>query len=713
MPLKIQDKTQWKSWSGSSHHKLASETRMRFVGVDGEGVRDAYGRHRYVLFGVGDRQIENPEGLTWKDCFKHLYRCYEKGVVFVGFFLAYDFTQWFKTMPQERVWRLLTTEGIASRKHRLPHRLPHPVEYDGWQFDMLGMKRLRIRPKTCDCVYVTCKCAKKPWMYLCDVGSFFQTSLVSVLDPKNWKEPVVTDDEYQLILEGKKRRKDAVLDDDMRRYNRLENEILSRVMESVDEGFMQMKVHLPAQKWFGPGQVAQAWMKGKVVERKQFLEVTPDWVVEAARASYFGGWFETFIHGIIPGVTYEYDINSAYPYIISRLPCLEHGTWNRGNGVPKDSRSSDLVLVKAEVHGFDERPTHIGAMLHRDKKGRISRPVHTAGWYWKHELDAAVRAQCIREYVISEWIRYDACECPAPLKDIEQLYLLRLQVGKDTPLGKGCKVGYNSFYGKFAQSIGDPVFGNAVYASLITAGCRTMILDAIATHPEGKSAVAMIATDGVYFTSRHPGLSISDRLGEWGVTEKNNLCVFKPGVYWDDKTREMIKKGEENPKFKARGINVRDFAKHLREVDDMFWEWRDTPAVNGVWGEDQWPEVSYRGSFAMTTCLQAIRRGDWGSAGTVTDEKPLVQSSNPKDKRQYAWKDGMLIRSEPYVYGAGCQEGSIETFPYVKRFGAEDPWSQESREEYGITWDSYVGDELRDLLLDSDEGIDYETEFQW
>lgn len=45
-------------------------------------------------------------------------------------------------------------------------------------------------------------------------------------------------------------------------------------------------------------------------------------------------------------------------------------------------------------------------------------------------------------------------------------------------------------------------------------------------HPMGTSAVAMVATDGVYFASPHPGLRISSALGDWSTSEKANLTLF-------------------------------------------------------------------------------------------------------------------------------------------------------------------------------------------
>ena len=93
---------------------------------------------------------------------------------------------------------------------------------------------------------------------------------------------------------------------------------------------------------------------------------------------------------------------------------------------------------------------------------------------------------------------YHPCSHGKPLAGLAELFQQRLRVGKSTPHGIGLKLTYNSAYGKFAQSIGTPVFANPVYASLITAGVRAMICDAIATHPNHTDDLLMIATDAVY-----------------------------------------------------------------------------------------------------------------------------------------------------------------------------------------------------------------------
>jgi hypothetical protein len=608
-----------KGHSGRSHHPKRTETPVRFVGVDGEGMT-VNGEHRYVLFGVGSQQIENPDGLRWREVFEFLYQQRQPHTAHVGFFLGYDFTQIFKTLPEERARMLLTSEGKALRKHRIPGKVPHPVECADWQFDVLGMKRLRIRPKGCQCPVASCKCEHEPWLYVCDVGSYFQASFLTVVDPKNWSygQAIVSDDEFEILQEGKIRRSTAVLDGEMRKYNVLENEVLARVMGTLDTGLHQIGIHLSPSKWFGPGQAAQAWLKNeKVPTGEQIRSTVPVWFLEAARASYYGGWFELFMHGIVPGTSHEYDINSAYPSVIAQLPCLLHGKYSYGEGLPPREADNGLCLVYAKVWspGMPDRlrTQHIGAMLHRDHSGRILRPLATEGWFWWSELRSAYDAGLVRWFnhgrqQALRWVMYEPCDCPPPMANVAKLYLERLRVGKKTPLGKAAKVVYNSDYGKFAQSIGDPVFGNAVYASRITSECRRMILDAIASHPDGMSGVAMVATDAVYFLSPHPRLVLSENMGEWDYTSRENLTLFKPGVYWDDDTRRRIFEGK-SPHFKARGFKASDFVRQISQVDRVFEEWEENPG--------EWPSVEFEPTFAMVTALQALRRNDWTLAGVV------------------------------------------------------------------------------------------------
>lgn len=699
------DKGKRKRHRGDAHNPSGTDD---FIAVDGEGVTLANGEHRYVLFGAGSDQIDNPDGLQWEEIFEFLYSVKKPRTAFVGFYLGYDFTQWIKTMPEDRARKLLTVESKEKRRStsRAMHGKFLPVSLGDWEIDMLGSKRLQFRHRPCQCLTVKCDHEAGPWVYICDAGGFFQTSFLNVINPKNWQEPIVSDAEYATIVEGKEKRATAQLDMDMRRYNVLENEVLQRVMRDLDKGFRKIELFLTPQQWFGPGQAAQAWMRLQGVPKLEEVEkAVPDWFLEAAAKSYFGGWFEIMCHGIVEGTSHEYDINSAYPHIIATLPCLLHDRYSRGAGRPTPPDGS-YTLVQAHVKNRNlSENRYVGAALHRNKQGRISRPLETQGWFWLHELEAARRAGCISSIKYTEWLTYEPCDCQPPLWRIKMLYKMRLEVGKNTSLGKAAKLIYNSMYGKFAQSVGHPVFGNPIYASLITAGCRTMGLDAIATHPRGQADVLMVATDAVYFLSEHPGLPISSELGEWDHAERSRLTLFKPGVYWDDAARAVIAQGE-HASFKARGINAKEFSSSIADIDRQFGTWNDRPPPidSGMFtaeeiaqtGARQWPSVKFKAGFAMVTALQALIRNKWHLAGVIDMGedglgKELVQNANPSDKRTAIWYDNdhepgrALYRSRPHNVGAN----GVESIPYEKRFGLEDPFSDENQQTFGISPDEH------------------------
>lgn len=676
-------------------HRARSESRAIghkvFIGVDGEGVTycancetvkgeslecDECGntewKHDYVLLTVGDNEpLYRRDGghLHYRDIFAYLYRCFLKNpdAVYVGFFLSYDFTQWLRTLPEGRAKRLLTKEGIAARKRNKSggNTKPFPV-YVGtqsnpweWEIDTLGFKRFSIRPGTGFPPNVTKNTAKT--MVICDAGPFFQAKFTSVIEP--YVGSLITQEEYDTVLAGKTRRSSAKLDVEMLEYNALENDILSRVMTQLNEGFVAAGIKLNKTQWYGPGQAAQEWLnKIGAPTGEQVREVVPSYAIDAARKTYYGGWFEIFRHGIIPGDSYEYDINSAYPYVISRLPCLLHGRWQTGNlsrGTElKELPPGSIRMLHGLASGSDP---YVGALPHRTDSGRVMRPLKTSGWYWEHEIEAAKRAGIIDTFDADEFVQYDPCSCPPPFSAIAEMYELRLQVGKNTPRGKAYKLIYNSAYGKMAQSIGEPKYSNSIYASLITTGCRTMILEAIATHPKKTTDLLMVATDGVYFRSPHPSLDIDpERLGAWDGTVKKNLTLFMPGIYWDDKTRDMIKQGK-NPKLKSRGISASDLAACVKEIDRQFKRMKMG---------DEWPSLTIPIKFNMVTALLALHRNKWEECGKVILDGVKKVSANPSTKRYpeiFPDDSGdKVIMTCPYPEGF-----QLETTPYDKRFGAE------------------------------------------
>jgi hypothetical protein len=554
------------------------------------------------------------------------------------------------------------------------------------------------------------------WMYICDTGPFWQASFLSVINPKGWDVPICSEDEYDTIVEGKADR--GLVADygevgyyrDMVRYNVLENDILSRVTGRLDSGFRNpdITIRIKPQDWYGPGRAAQTWMDmlgdlthdrsarehnrvlvrnpGMTGERRNEYTISnkdvyhdmPDWAQEAAQNTYYGGWFEQMVHGHV-GTVHEYDINSAYPHVIATLPCLHttgthNGRWTRGDHQQAIPSDGSLVIVNARVRGSNP---YIGSMPYRTPQGRISRPQNVEGWYWVHELEASMRAGLTDTWEVIEWVAYQPCECSPPFNPpsigIARMYDLRLQAGKESPQGKGFKLVYNSAYGKTAQSIGNPKYSNPLYASLITAGCRTQILNAIATHPVGPEAVSMVATDGVYFTSPHPSLVLSPTvLGLWDHQEKHDLTQLMPGVYWDKGVRDRILAGDA-PGLKSRGVNARDLAKEITSLDQQFHNHRDRVLERTV---SDWPSMTFKVGFLLDSAKSALSQGVWDRAGRVRHDTERNIDSSPASKRDAStvYVDGHgLVRTLPYVDGGhGPSTNYHKTFGYREWQATQD-----------------------------------------
>lgn len=731
---------------------------MEFIAIDGEGVnryafRDVWDDeeqnmvmkrkkvHEYVLLSVGDENLYHDDGraLDHRDVFPFLYaqKLAHPKAAFVGFFLGYDFSQWLKSIPEISGWKMFAKDGIASRMpSNVEMKYPFPVYVDKeWEIDILGMKRMKLRPHVKKKDWPACQVAHKTvdtieacergehkkhpfkWMFICDTGAFFQTSLLQVLSPKKWIDKeghstaIVTEYEMSILMAGKGARADAAFDtpaqrEEMIRYNVLENDVLARLMKVLNEGFVSDGIQLRNDQWFGPGQAAQAWLRLiGAPTGDEVREAVPPWAVEAARRSYYGGWFETFIHGVIPGTTYGYDINSAYPYAIANLPCLLHGTWAHGTGNPNKRALSPgaIRLIHANFVGEDNV---IGTMPHRNADGAICRPHETEGWHWQHEVDAARRAGMVKRVRVKNWVEYTPadCECRYPLTKIRELYEGRIAVGKETPFGKAKKLTYNSAYGKMAQSVGMPKYSNAVYASLITSVCRTMIIDAIATHPDKTRAVAMIATDGVYFLTPHPTLPTDkDELGKWSTDNHENLSILMPGLYWDDDSRASVHSGE-SLKLKSRGVSGKYLAPFIDEFDEQ-WErlkgWFTGPRNRKAVEPEHAPSREIIVEFSVVSPKLAAARDNWDLCGRVVWDEPRLISADPSSKRSMFIMDEErpdLLRTWPLPISV---TGEIETTPYDRLFGVDPESLTEYRElEDFLIMDGSASDILHAVLPD-------------
>ena len=683
---------------------------------------DAY--HAYEMLTIGDRTLgKRGVELGPEEIFEFLYSYFEDvqdlNPSFVGFFLGYDFTMWLRHLYWKHAHKLLTKEGIAARTRytydsdgKLVRQWKFPVtlwKADGtgadWDIEMLGNKRLSIRRyvpyesrkvvKTETLDDGTVKETREPhpykWMNICDAGPFFQTSFLNAINPTKSTDPIVSAEEFEILKRGKANRDKADFNAETVEYNVLENEVLKRLMSQLSSGFEDIGIKLGNAQWYGPGAAAQKAMdQWGVPTRADVTEIVPEEFEEAARDSYYGGWFETMMLGLYPDTVHEYDINSAYPKVIESLPCVCAMTFDSGEGNPPSNlTANDYVIV--DVQSFAHRDVTkrplFGGLSHRNADGSIMRPIETRGLHFLHEVQAARRAGCFERKRIYRWWRFTQHCTHQPFSRIRQMYQERLRVGKNTPRGIALKLVYNSMYGKLAQSVGMPKYANPLYASLITSGCRTMILDAISHLPNRTHDVLMIATDGLYTRAEvaEGGIEIDpESLGAWEHKALEGFTVIMPGVHYTHKTREDIARAraeqgkEAKPdyssiKIKSRGVSAKDIGGAIEVFDEYFMDMLANPLkwINEEGFLTEFPTVKVVVDFSLTSPKLALARGKWSTCGHVEAAERVI-STAPFTKR-----GGVMLTSTrsgdlyyislPYVRSAD----DVRTRFYRSMFGAQ------------------------------------------
>lgn len=464
---------------------------LPFVGVDGEGgdIPDETGftHHQYTMLRVGPTYTTGPNWLTFlhNQPRKHIY---------VAYFFDYDTTMMLRDWPEEPLQKLMDV-GEAS--------------HDGWTINYRPRKELVVK-------------RGGRWVTINDVGTFFQCRFDEAL--KRWT--VGTPEQWQRIATGKDARQHfGTLTPETVAYNADECELLAALMAKFRRT-CEVIGYLPS-RWQGPGQLAKAMFRKHRIPKTEQLPEPPPGVWEMAQAAYYGGRFETSAVGPVKGPIDGWDINSAYPYAATLLPCLSHATW-------RPTRNRDPITVDgmyACSFRHVKEQTWYGLPVRTDN-GSIRFPREGSGWYHGVELLSSQRLGA--QYTIHHgWQLIKQCDCK-PFDFMYRLYSIRQGIGK-SEAGIALKLAMNSAYGVTAQSVGQAPYANPVWAGLFTAHTRARLNEAISHDPH---AVFMLATDGLYARSGTLPLPTSTALGGWDRTVyQQGMHIVQPGVYFVDNER--------------------------------------------------------------------------------------------------------------------------------------------------------------------------------
>lgn len=415
---------------GRSHEKGSDVSP--FVAWDGEGITYEQGKpQQYVLFGSSTGHSVQSESLDTATCLDIILDCERAhpDSIHVGFAFKYDAEMILRDLTVKHWIILRQQSSVRWQQYRITY---HP----GRIFRVSVRENNRTVTAT---IY--------------DVWGFFQGSFVNAL--KGWLD----DDELVEITKiekGKAARGAftyAELEGFIKPYWQAELRLLVQLCNRLRERLVATE--LCPSEWHGAGALAtriyrkhgtrhhlSRTLTDWTPKDKDILTQLPEEVNHAARFAYAGGRFELFRLGHYNGKVYQYDINSAYPNAIAKLPSLRSAQWE----YHVSPRFDPSLFAMWHVE-YTRRDTYSlfepGPLHHRDSKGKVTFPGRTDGWYWTPEV--ALIANHPDAVITEAWVCHH--DNIYPFAWVEEMYEeRRVRKAAGDPSEKAYKLGLNSLY---------------------------------------------------------------------------------------------------------------------------------------------------------------------------------------------------------------------------------------------------------------------------
>jgi len=274
--------------------------------------------------------------------------------------------------------------------------------------------------------------------------------------------------------------------------------------------------------WISAGYLAEKVLLNNGLDIPLFNEV-PFEAQELARNCFYGGRFELIRRGHI-GECYIYDINSAYPYSLTKIPDIRKGKWVSSKQIHPKAMLG-FFSIKVDI----DDSVKICPFPFRKKNGTICFPCGkfrtcvTLDELKMIEDDPKIKYKIIESY---QFIPNKNCSYPF-IDFIESQYYKRLELKeKNDPLQQAIKVVLNSIYGKTAQRT-NRVMGNLfnpVIASSITGHTRAQLYRFMKENNLDNDVVAF-ATDSIACRKHIQNLD-SKKLGEMKLDKFGNDIIF-------------------------------------------------------------------------------------------------------------------------------------------------------------------------------------------
>lgn len=311
------------------------------------------------------------------------------------------------------------------------------------------------------------------------------------------------------------------------------------------------RINLRPRRWSGSGSITTNLFERHKV--RDHMVRQPEDIAKIARYAYAGGRFEIVRYGHKDSTVYGYDINSAYPEALTKLPSLAGGRWHSIDGDPGDVEFGLYYVKAAGKRAHLPQP-----LFNRDVNGSIHYPRVVQGWYWSPEIKVLRKwaKAGYGSYEIIEALIYEPANNIKPFAWIKEIYDQRLELQRKNDNAEvGLKLVLNTAYGKLAQQIGYlpaddkhpetiPPYHQLEYAGYVTSYTRAKIFEAAL---ERLHLVIAFETDALFMEYELYDIPIGDNLGEYRETEYKELTYVNSGIYFGVKnTGEIV--------YKLRGI---------------------------------------------------------------------------------------------------------------------------------------------------------------
>lgn len=357
----------------------------------------------------------------------------------------------------------------------------------------------------------------------------------------------------------------------------------------------------------------------------------PENILDIACQTYFGGRFEILKRGYITYLI-AYDINSAYPDTIAKLPSLKYGKWIK---IYEGNKKEIIGFYKVKVLIPE---TRLSPFIMRFKGICMFPSGVFETWITWYEFDL-LREYILEfeygyEYIPSKREYYPFAQVIKNLYDMKSFYkygskhwkngfIYRLyglfenqKEQKNDVLSWIYKIFMNAIYGCFIERNTDVekdeiVAGklfNPVYATIITARTRWKLLKDV--KPKNWKYLAGFHTDSVFSEKKLRELKKNRKLGNWSKEKEGKSILLMTGVYQidkysrnrgfstkkDDKIKdneqdksidwfEILKENADKDKIKFKRLKVMKSAESLKRFGNLdkvnlFTEYKKKLSIN-------------------------------------------------------------------------------------------------------------------------------------